>query len=160
MCAEVYNKTRERNSTTQQTTTDVCVTYLMSNISSCYSILLQVIKTNLVANAIDLLAKKPYVWMVFQQDKWAPVSKHPVQSIESRAAVYWLIVVIRRQQEQALWYGPKRNNGRSTRLRHHDEVCWYFKDNKVKKNQRHTTNEKPNMYKDIYNNNLEIVKNN
>ena len=23
----------------------------------------------------------------------------------------------------------------------------------VKKNQRHTTNEKPNMYKDIYNNN-------
>ena len=29
------------------------------------------------------------------------------------------------------------------------KVC----DNRVKKNQRHTTNEKPNMYKDIYNNN-------
>ena len=28
------------------------------------------------------------------------------------------------------------------------EVC----DNRVKKNQRHTTNQKPNMYKDIYNN--------
>ena len=27
------------------------------------------------------------------------------------------------------------------------EVC----DNRVKKNQRHTTNEKPNMYKDKYN---------
>ena len=25
--------------------------------------------------------------------------------------------------------------------------------NEVKKNQRHTTNEKPKMYKDIYNNN-------
>ena len=29
------------------------------------------------------------------------------------------------------------------------EVC----DNRVKKNQRHTTNKKPNMYKDICNNN-------